>query len=186
MVSFTSCSSQKRLRDLRCRRSDASSHHSDITRDCIYPPREFHCSYPVPQNATSDGCLSLLKTCRQLYIESTTILYETNTFDINHAATLLFLHRTILPVRLQSIRYIQISWRGDTYHFSYNRCELYQRWNYPDDFGTWNRMWGIVGGEMKGLRSLKLRLWSKHLRREMTRKEGVEKIVDGSKTRVRG
>lgn len=41
---------------------------------------------------------ALLQTIRQLYLESIDILYDANTFNINHAQTLIFLARTNLQI----------------------------------------------------------------------------------------
>jgi hypothetical protein len=176
----------KRLGHIRCQEPHISSRHNDPLRNCIYPAREFGRGSQIGKNATSDGCLALLKTCRQLYVESVKVLYETNTFDINHAQTLVFLNRTILPKRLEAIRYLQVTWRGERAHTYHGEGERYQARIYPDDLATWNTMWDIVGGNMKGLRSLKVCLCNTHPHRDTVTKEVMDKLLDGLRGKVRG
>ncbi|KAB8346224.1 hypothetical protein FH972_023269 [Carpinus fangiana] len=51
-----------------------------------------------------------LTTCRLLYSEAISILYQDNVFAFNHLDTVLSLSRTILPDRFDSIRTITLQW----------------------------------------------------------------------------
>ncbi|ORY15429.1 hypothetical protein BCR34DRAFT_558791 [Clohesyomyces aquaticus] len=51
--------------------------------------------------------LALLKTCRQIYSEAIPVLYTTNTFSFTSPAPFVQLAPTLLPHRLQSIRYLE-------------------------------------------------------------------------------
>ena len=142
----------------------------DIRRDCFrlnFVPKYHHNERPAVPPRNTGGCLALLKTCRQLYLEAGCILYETNTFDINHPQTLIFLARTLRPQSLERIRYLQISWtaislsrgttRQDFVPYEYMNPKL-DAARAPDDTHTWEQMWDIVASQMKGLQHLKLRL----------------------------
>ena len=145
----------------------------DIRRDCFrlnFVPKYHHDEKPAVPPRSTGGCLALLQTCRQLYLEAGCVLYETNTFDINHPQTLIFLARTLRPQILERIRYLQISWTAATttgfsrrstrqdfvpYEYTNPKQDAARA---PDDTHTWEQMWDIVGSQMKGLQHLKLRL----------------------------
>ncbi|KAJ4413010.1 hypothetical protein N0V82_008598 [Gnomoniopsis sp. IMI 355080] len=70
--------------------------------------------------------LPLLQTCRRIYREAVTVLYENNVFDINHVDTLAYLGRTVLPQRLNRIRVLKFSFR-------------FEHWDAaPYDLATWS------------------------------------------------
>ena len=54
--------------------------------------------------------LPLLQTCRLVYAESVSMLYQDNIFDIDHVDTLLYMKRCILPQRLHQITRLNYSW----------------------------------------------------------------------------
>lgn len=54
--------------------------------------------------------LPLLQTCRLIYTETIPILYRDNIFDLNHVDTLLYLRQSVLPQRLNQIRFLNLIW----------------------------------------------------------------------------
>lgn len=54
--------------------------------------------------------LPLLQTCRRIYAETISTLYEDNIFDINHLDTILYLQRSVLPLRPNQIRVLNLTW----------------------------------------------------------------------------
>lgn len=54
--------------------------------------------------------LPLLQTCRLVYAEAVSTLYQDNIFDIDHLDTLLYMKRCILPQRLRQITRLNFSW----------------------------------------------------------------------------
>ncbi|KAJ9255207.1 hypothetical protein DTO195F2_6282 [Paecilomyces variotii] len=82
---------------------------------------------------------SLLRTCRQVYIEAVNILYGTITFHFEHPWALMFLYETILPKRWERIRKVELV-------FSFMHCfhESTNNWIHsdqpPDDKETFETM----------------------------------------------
>ncbi|KAH8817232.1 hypothetical protein F5884DRAFT_778826 [Xylogone sp. PMI_703] len=144
----------KRLGHLRCDLPEDGRHY-DLGRECIpgylrqsYNRRDTTATPPETSNS-----IAVLKTCRQLYCEGTKVLYSTNTFDINHPTSLIYLARTILPKRFESIRYLQVMWLDPAiFHDNWDIAP----YPYPDDLQTWRKMWELVGDRMEALCSLKL------------------------------
>jgi hypothetical protein len=132
----------------------------DSSRRCFHLQKvpQYHHNEPLDPHLESDGCLALAKTCRQIYREAMDILYTTNTFDVNHPQTLIFLARTIRPQRLSSIRSLQITWSNFARRSEVRDVVSRDGNKYPDDLTTWEDMWDIVGSQMKGLVDLKLKL----------------------------
>lgn len=54
--------------------------------------------------------LPLLQTCRLVYTEAVSMLYQDNIFDVDHVDTLLYMKRCILPQRLHQITRLNYSW----------------------------------------------------------------------------
>lgn len=78
-------------------------------RELGYTPGFYH--LPIFQHpAKPASLLPLLQTCRQIYLESISIPYTENIFDINHIDTLLYLQQSILPRRLAQIRAVNLAW----------------------------------------------------------------------------
>jgi hypothetical protein len=129
-----------------------------------------------------------LQTCRQIYIESIDLLYSTNTFDVNHAQTLLFLARTILPKLLEAIRHLQLrcsEWYGT--HLTGNGGHLILvNQKYPDGIGTWDAFWDLVGERMTGLRSIKLGLYVSRATGDFVTQGVVELMLQRLREKVRG
>ncbi len=158
----------KRLGHIRCTHSSSSTETGyDFGRLCIphLMRQRYHNGEPLIYTRdakSSDGGLALLQTCRQIYRECVALMYTTNTFDVNHPQTLLFLGRTIIPARLAMIRSLQVSWYG--LHLphglgsgSSSVFHLNER-SMPDDVATWVKMCTIIVTQMTGLRSLKIKI----------------------------
>ncbi|KAF4627714.1 hypothetical protein G7Y89_g10441 [Cudoniella acicularis] len=153
----------KRLGHFRCVHpldgQGASMYHSQ--RRCLtarqIPFQKYHYDETVNPKAKSDGCLTLLKACRQVYSEAIQILYSTNIFDVNHAQTLILFARTIRPQQLEAIKHLSISWNA-IYFFPDGLAGPGppNSWPYPDDPSTWQEMWDIVGTSMTGLQHVRL------------------------------
>lgn len=123
-----------------------------------YPFGPYGYGEPLHWNETSDNSLSLLQTSRQMYADASHILYTTNTFDINHPQTLIFLDRTLLPHRIQSIRYLQIKWFSPKDFHHERRIGRTE----PDTVETWDQMCQIILTKMTGLRHVRLVYTSLH------------------------
>ena len=61
--------------------------------------------------ATPANLVSVLQVCRRMYAETLPILYGNNTFDINHLDTIFYLEQSILPSRMEQIRFLNLKWR---------------------------------------------------------------------------
>lgn len=81
--------------------------------------------------------LSLLKTCRQIYIEAVPVLYSTWKFYLRDMDTLIHLSETLLPQRLATIR---------TLHITVPVCFNHE------PYGTLESGWKIIATKMTGLR----------------------------------
>ncbi|PSS18375.1 hypothetical protein M430DRAFT_58556 [Amorphotheca resinae ATCC 22711] len=68
----------------------------------LYP----HSDHP----AKPANLLPLLQTCRRIYTEVISILYEDNIFDIGSLLPLLYLQRSVLPQRLNQIRVLNLTY----------------------------------------------------------------------------
>lgn len=103
-------------------------------------PRTNHPARPT-------SLLPLLQTCRRIYKETISILYENNTFDINHVDTLAYLRRSILPQRLNQIRVLNFA-----YYFKY--------WMHgvrPYDLAMWSKTCDSLS-RLAGLEALTMHL----------------------------
>ena len=74
---------------------------------CYQRPRDGHPARPA-------NLLPLLQTCRLIYTETVSMLYEDNIFDFNHTNMLIYLECYVLPKRLNQIRVLNLTW-GITY-----------------------------------------------------------------------
>jgi hypothetical protein len=70
----------------------------------------FYLSPHTHHPAKPANLLPLLQTCRRIYTEVISILYEDNIFDINRLSTLLYLQRSVLLKRLNQIRVLNLTW----------------------------------------------------------------------------
>lgn len=123
------------------------------------------------------GLLPLLLSCRKIYTEAITVLYGDNRFSLLHLESLISLQETILPRRLNAIRYLELGW------YFYVPYPLYTRTTFqeargpirepmkqypPYDIATWERVWAILA-QMEGLTELRVDLvgrWIEPLTRE--------------------
>ncbi len=95
-----------------------------------------------------------LTPCR--YTEAIGTLYAENIFDINHVSTVIYLSRSILPQRMNTIRSLQLDWYVK--HPMYldpvrDRGPPFYTVLPPHDAGTWEKVWQIIA-RMEGLREL--------------------------------
>jgi hypothetical protein len=177
----------KRLGHIRCNpRASCDDANWHRKRECIPPGKRktYWVGEPLvsEEDARSDdGGLGLLRACRQIYRECIGLLYTSNTFDVNHPQTLVFLARTIRPNRLAAIRSLQISFPGSGLRRGYGSIDD-RTLKKPDDLKTWVAMCKIITNQMTGLKSLTLGLerthpflWMPHLA-EVPR-EDVEKLL---------
>lgn len=104
-------------------------------------PRSSH--GPRPANL-----LPLLQTCRIVYTEAISILYEENTFDINHLDTILYLQRSVLLQRLNQIRSVSLAW-----DFRYATAASPP----PYDLDTWRHVCSVLA-TFTGLHELTMHL----------------------------
>jgi len=180
---------RKRLGHIRCTISNGNNGPPPTCFSaCFSPVNSYSYGKDIDPNQRSDGCLALLQTCRQIYKESIDLLYSTNTFDVNHTQTLLFLARTILPQRLERIRYLQLWCRNwyDILLADYGDHFILVNRRYPDNIGTWEAFWDLVGERMTGLRSVKLGLFVSHDTRDFITEETVELMLQRLREKVRG
>lgn len=156
---------RRRLGHIRCKKPHNIDHVTnseyDIARACIphaqrrkYTPFEYmDCNYEGSSFYTqSDSCLAVLLTCRQLYNQGIPILYSYNTFDVNSPETLLHLSQTIIPLRLKSIRSLQIDVNA-----SMTLCN--EDWGLAGtivECPEWKMFLGILE-RLEGLQTLRLR-----------------------------
>lgn len=94
--------------------------------------------------------LPLLQTCRMIYAETVTVLYEDNIFDLDFLDTLFYLKRPVLPQRLNQIHILNLSW-----HFKYSVANA----NPPYDITTWRESCNVLAN-FTGLRKLTVHLAS--------------------------
>jgi hypothetical protein len=131
-----------------------------------------------------------MQTCKKIYREAKRVLYTTNTIDVRHPQTLIFLARTIPSQHLASIAHLQVSWKGRYTPYQFrdwnptNTEEMDQR-VYPDNLATWERCWEIVARDMPGLQSLKLRFDVEKFQNGMERAEAVRMLQPVQNVRVK-
>lgn len=159
----------KRLGHIRCHQPSSSAIQNnepttdifwDINRRCpnmkphdgLSPYGPYAYGEPLITKGTSSNSLSLLQTSRQTYTDASHILYTTNTFDISHPQTLLFLERTLLPYRLASIKTLQLKWLTPMNFLHKDRKGRTE----PDTVETWDKMCEIILTKMTGLRHVRL------------------------------
>lgn len=100
------------------------------------------------QNPLSFNKLSLLKTCRIIYIESVRALYATNTFGFFNTQSFTYscFSRTVLPQRLACITSI---------HLSLSSCSF--------RLDKWSQSWNDAAMQLTGLRDVKVWLLEQDL-----------------------
>ncbi|CAD6569590.1 MAG: hypothetical protein ASARMPRED_002958 [Alectoria sarmentosa] len=110
--------------------------------------------------------LCLLKTCRQMYIEASEVLYGTNTFGIigTHNLSLFCeFSRTIRKDRLDSITSVYISCQADGYVSDARARPTLVMGNEKVFLQDWRQIWEVLATRMPGLKDLKVRLIKAHL-----------------------
>lgn len=107
--------------------------------------------------------LCLLQTCRQIYVEASSVLYSTNTFGIfggDNLSSFCAFSRHIPRDRLEMITSICINCPVDDYISMVVLCGFPQG---QDVFLTkWRQTWEILATQMVGLRDLEVRLVKVH------------------------
>ncbi|KAL2010442.1 hypothetical protein VTN00DRAFT_6249 [Thermoascus crustaceus] len=101
--------------------------------------------------------VSLLRTSRQVYNETVDLLYETNTFHVEHPWTFIFLYETLLPQRWQLIRELELTWTFMHCWHESLASQLYHSDYTPHDINTWNVVCAMIK-RMTSLRSFVLTL----------------------------
>ena len=117
--------------------------------DCSTPSRGHNTHYRH-KKSPSKGKLALMMTCRQIYIESSHLLYSSNTFAVIGLENLVifsWFSRTIRAGRLASIAslYIQIQFEDQ------DDLSIYSFWR------EWVQLWDIIVTRMPGLRDITVR-----------------------------
>jgi hypothetical protein len=129
--------------------------------------------------------VALLQTCRQIYAEAIDLLYSTNVFDFATAETFNFFVRTILPIRLATIRSLSIGLfttddvaqtiirtpRNNTPYHPYYCCNLAR---------DWDPMWETIKTKMYGLKHLHVVLYGPEFDDPKVQ-EMLAKPIDGLK-----
>lgn len=77
--------------------------------------------FPQPRYFQTDFdiiTLSLLRTCRQIYLETVDIVYNSNVFNMEDPAVLVYLHDYYWPAqRTATIRHLEIQWQWEQEQF---------------------------------------------------------------------
>lgn len=128
---------------------------------CEWSQPYFHHYHTAGKPSPKYG-LCLLKTCRQIYIEASPVVYSTNTFGFWGAHSLSMFcefSRTIRKDRLDSIASIYINCQADDYVSSNAHAR-----SSPVDrrrnvfLQDWRQTWEVLATRMPGLKDLKVRL----------------------------
>ena len=83
---------------------------------------------PSNSNSKSTGLLQLPLTCRAVHDEAMPILYNDNTFDLNHAAAVIRFQRSLVASSMPEIRDLQLTWDNLVFGGST-----------PNDLDTWSQ-----------------------------------------------
>jgi hypothetical protein len=92
---------------------------------------------------------NLLQTCRQIYIESTDLLYSLNTFEFSHPETFLWFSRTIAKDRLAIIKSLHVGF--------FPEKDFRPHWSFLAH-NLWFQMCDVIVMQMPGLRNLHVSL----------------------------
>ena len=127
---------------------------NNATIDSHGLPPKCHRDSNSQKGRRAGGKLSLLKTCRAIYIEACPLLYSTNTFGIfgiENLQTLLYFEKTVRPWKLALVSRLDIHVAAD--------------WNsrsdsvgYPLYGQIWKEMWDVIANKMTGMRYVTVRL----------------------------
>lgn len=114
----------------------------------IEPTPGFYHGPRNPDIAKPGNLLPLLRTCRKVYMEAISVLYNGNIFDINHVDTPMYLQRLVLPRRLNQIHIVNFAWEFK-YHTGLAQA--------PYDLATWREACDVLAS-LAGLQELTMHL----------------------------
>ena len=125
----------------------------DFTRACCPSARQHVVpeSVLIPQSEINVG---LLLTCRQIYAETLSILYSSNTFDIDDLSAFNLLAANIPPTGLSAIRCLHLSWSADFPPLQL--AETVSTAKAPYDDATYLRFWRTLASQMPALKELRM------------------------------
>jgi hypothetical protein len=105
---------------------------------------------PISQHpAKPASLLPLLQTCRRIYLETISMPYTGNIFDVNHIDTLMYFQQSVLPQRLTQIRVLNLSWN----------FKLLPATSLPPyDLDTWREACDVLAASFAGLSQLTVHL----------------------------
>jgi hypothetical protein len=168
-----------RLGHIRCKKDNMqpfphnlNDQSYDIERRCI-SPCQLSCRHsPIGQipyilesvacktlhPPRSESCLSVLRTCRQLYSEGIDMLYSTNVFDADDEETVLFLAKTIRPQRLKTIKHLQILAKDPWPYSDITELNPHYYEDAIEGAPLWVECCKLIGSQMTGLESLTVRI----------------------------
>lgn len=112
----------------------------------------------ITRPAQMRSCIALLQTCRQIYREGIFLMYASNLFDFNRPMEYLVFVNCIRPQRLRQIRHLQITQEDSENQYELPPGEDAVR-SMPAGIELWEKMWTVVGREMRALTTLKIRFY---------------------------
>lgn len=148
----------------RWRSSPSSSSAGNGGGSHLYP----HTHKTLPSNLT-DSSLSLLRTCRAIYLEAADMPYQTLSFDVDDLHTFIAFSLTISPEHLARIKRLTVQWTpiwqpmtGDSFSSSAaaaagggsNKSSIY---SHTHNDHLWKLFWSRVQA-LEGLEELHLNL----------------------------
>lgn len=139
-----------RLAHKCCRTQSKESENWRLDPNCCRTSRETNLVSEVLELYSTVVDIALLQTCRQIYVEAIKILYATNTFDINHLQTLIYLSKSVPIQHFATISTLYVTWKSVSYHSQVNGIE------------DWDMFCHVVATKMPGLRHFKLLICDKY------------------------
>ncbi|PGH27352.1 hypothetical protein AJ80_01064 [Polytolypa hystricis UAMH7299] len=97
--------------------------------------------------------LPLLLTCRRVYSEAIDLLYSHTHFNFNDYDTIVWFGSTVLPQRLNLVRFLSVQWDCICFWLPNLRVPP------PYDRYTWFKVWDLIAS-MQGLRELRVKVWN--------------------------
>jgi hypothetical protein len=105
---------------------------------------------------TDGDIVPFLQSCRQAYSEAISILYSTNTFSFHDLDCIRYFSASVLPMRLDTVRSIDICWQFRWPSYDTLAQRLLAGTQYPPhDEASWEDCWRIISG-MKGLKRIEV------------------------------
>lgn len=135
----------RRLDHVRCQYSSAGTDGSDRWCGTCTGDGEDELSRSFYRTCTDGGVLSLLRSCRKLYVEAIDTLYQSQTFEMANPENLIHFCMTVLPQRSNVVRRLQLT----------NNMEHREVQEQPEFFSKWNRACGFLSN-MRALEELKV------------------------------